>query len=135
MIVDTSALLAFLHAGEARHQAVVDLIGQAAEPLVVSPCVLAELDYLVASRVGVGAEVDVLRAMSGPAWEIARVTSEHLGRAADMVEKHADSRIGLTDALNVVLADAYRTRRVATLDRRHFGILRLADGSAIEIVP
>ena len=47
----------------------------------------------------------------------------------------ADARIGLTDAVNVVLAGVYHTTRIATLDRRHYPVLRLLDGNPVEIVP
>lgn len=61
MIVDTSALLAFFDSDEPDHGAVSDVLMGATEPLAVSPYVVAELDYLVASRLGVTAELAVLR--------------------------------------------------------------------------
>ena len=59
VIVDTSALLAFFDASEPDHEAVSEVLG-AADALVVSPCVVAELDYLVATRHGVDDELAVL---------------------------------------------------------------------------
>ena len=56
MIVDTSALLAFFDTDEPDHAAVSGVLARASEPLVVSPYVVAELDYLVASRLGGPAE-------------------------------------------------------------------------------
>ena len=35
-----------------------------------------------------------------------------------------DQHIDVADASNVVLADQYRTRTIATLDRRHFDVVR-----------
>ena len=135
MIVDTSVLLALFHPKEPLHRLVSEFLAQVSEPLVVSPYVLAELDYLVMTRCGVANEVAALRALLGQAWEIAPLTSVQLGQAVDLVETYADERIGLTDAVNVVLAGAYRTRRIATLDWRHFAVLRLPDGSPVEILP
>lgn len=135
MIVDTSVLLALFHPRERWHHEVSRFFQMVEEPLIVSHFVVAELDYLVLERTGVGNELRVIRTLLGPAWEIAKVTDAQLGVAADLVEKYADERIGLTDALNIVLAHAHRTRRIATLDRRHFSVLRLLDGSPVEIVP
>ena len=56
MIVDTSALLAYFDASEPAHKAVSAAIESSDELLVVSPYVLAELDYLVLSRHGIQAE-------------------------------------------------------------------------------
>jgi len=135
MIVDTSALLALFHPKEPLHGPVSEFFAHASEPLVVSPYVIAELDYLILTRCGVANEVAAMRALLGPAWEIAPVTGAQLAQAVDLAETYADERIGLTDAVNVVLASAHRTRRIATLDRRHFTVLRLPDGSPVEILP
>lgn len=50
MIIDTSALLAYFDAAEPDHAAVSECIDSSADALVVSPYVVAELDYLVATR-------------------------------------------------------------------------------------
>ncbi len=135
MIVDTSALLAYYNSREPSHEAVAAVIDSADEALVVSPYVLAELDYFLVTRSGVRAELVVLRALLGPAWEIAKVADAQLASAADLIERYTDERISLTDAVNIVLADAYRTSRIATLDHRHFGVLRLAGGGGVTILP
>ncbi|MCL2489564.1 MAG: PIN domain-containing protein [Propionibacteriaceae bacterium] len=135
MIIDTSVLLAFFHPKESSHKAVSDLLGQADEPLIVSPYVIAELDYLVLTRLGVNNELKVIRALLEPAWEIAKITDAQFSLAAELIERYADERIGLTDAINVILADTHHTNKIATLDRRHFSVLRLPNGSPVEIVP
>lgn len=135
MIVDTSALSAYFDAAEEDHRAVADVIDHAQEPLIVSPYVVAELDYLVSTRVGVDAELDVLRELSGGAWELADFGRSALAKAAAIVEKYRDQRIGVADASNVVLAHGYRTRTIATLDRRHFTALRPIDGGHFVIKP
>lgn len=135
MIVDTSALLAFFDRGEPAHARVAAVIEQATEPLVVSPYVLAELDYLVLTRHGNTAELAVMRELSAGAWELADMPVTRVAAALEVVERFADQPIGLTDAANIVLAEAYRTRQIATLDHRHFTVLRFSDASAPEILP
>ncbi|MDR0285336.1 MAG: PIN domain-containing protein [Propionibacteriaceae bacterium] len=135
MIVDTNVLLAFFHPKEQYHEVVSEFLSHVSEPLVVSPYVIAELDYLVLTRCGVRDEIAALRALLGPAWEIAKVTDAQLVAATDLVEKYADLRLGLTDAVNITVADAYRTRRIATLDHRHYRAVTFPDGTAVEIVP
>ncbi len=135
MIVDTSALLAYFDSGETEHGAVVAAIEAGGEPLVVSPFVVAELDYLVLTRHGSDAQRAVLAELAGGAWELAEIDRHRLARAARIVEAYCDVPIGVTDAANIVLAQAYKTREIATLDRRHFTILRFDDGSAPRILP
>ena len=135
MIVDTSALLAFFDRSEPDHAAVAEVLTSSSESLVVSPYVVAEVDYLVASRLGVDAELAVLRELAGGAWDLAAFGIEDLVAAADVVDRYADQRIGIADASNVVLASRHRTRTIATLDRRHFGVLRPASGGRFTILP
>jgi uncharacterized protein len=135
VIVDTSALLAFFDTDEPDHETVSAVLGEASEPLVVSPYVVAELDYLVVSRLGVSAELAVLRELTGGAWDLPAVDVEGLAHARAVIERYSDQSIGVADASNVILAERYRTRTIVTLDHRHFGILRPLDGGRFRILP
>lgn len=135
MIVDTSALLAFFDSDEPDHAAVSSVIGGASEPLVVSPYVVAELDYLVGSRLGGLAELAVQSELASGAWDLPAFGSEDLAAARTVVERYADQAIGVADASNVVLAARYRTRTIATLDRRHFEVVRPMGGGRFTILP
>jgi predicted nucleic acid-binding protein len=135
LIVDTSGLLAFFNNKESAHEAVCDVVEASEEPLVVSPFVVAEVDYLVATRHGVDAELAVLRQLSSGAFEHADITDDDLAKATRVIERYRDQEIGVTDASLVVLAARYSTRKILTLDRRHFTILRPARGHSFELLP
>ncbi len=134
VIVDTSALLAFFDASEPDHTAVSEVLA-AADVLVVSPYVVAELDYLVATRHGVDDELAVLDELAGGAWDLAAFAEDGLRRARGVIASYRDQQIGVADASIVVLAERYRTRKIASLDRRHFGVLRSLDGGYFEVLP
>ncbi|MQA16753.1 MAG: PIN domain-containing protein [Pseudonocardiaceae bacterium] len=135
MIADTSGLLASFNVREPQHERVRRCLDATAEALVVSPYVLAELDDLIGTRVGVAAELAALRELTRAAYELAAIGAEDLAAAADIVERYHESTIGLTDASLVVLADRYHTHRVLTLDHRHFRALRALDGRPFELLP
>lgn len=135
MIVDTSALLAFFDRDEPDHEAVSNVLTATSEPLVVSPYVVAELDYLVASRLGVRTELAVLRELAGGAWDLPAVGAAELNQISTIIKRYEDQAIGVADASNVVLAAEYRTRTIATLDRRHFEVLRPLNGGRFAIAP
>ena len=135
MIVDTSALLAYFDASERHHEAVAEVIENSDEPLVVSPYVVAELDYLVATRVGVEAELAVIRELSSGAWDLAAIGTAELEQAGSIVAKYRDQDIGVADASNVVLAHRHQTRTIVTLDHRHFAVLRPINGGRFTVVP
>lgn len=135
IIADTSGLLALFNRAEAAHEAVVSVVTEAPGPLVVSPYVLAELDYLVATRIGVSAELEVLTELGSGAYDLAAFDGDDLRVATAVVDRYRDQAIGLADASLVVLADRYETRQVLTLDRRHFDVLRPYRGRRFEVLP
>ena len=52
-----------------------------------------------------------------------------------MVGRYRDQDVGATDASLVVLAARDGTRKVLTLDHRHFTVLRGARGHGFELLP
>lgn len=135
MIVDTSVLLAYLDDLERQHARCRVAIESADESLVLSPYVLAELDYLILSRYGVDAERTALTEIAGGAWELAAFDDDDLTTAITIIERYRDQEIGLADASLVVLAARYHTRTIATLDHRHFDALRPLTGGRFKVVP
>lgn len=134
-IADTSGLLALFNRTEPEHDAVRRVVGKLEEPLVVSPYVVAELDYLIATRVGVEAELAVLRELADGGYILAQLEAADLERAAAVIARFSDQAVGLADASIVVLADRYRTREVLTLDHRHFEVLRPLSGGRFKLIP
>ena len=134
-IADTSGLLALFNAAEPEHEAVRRLVADLDDPVVVSPYVVAELDYLVATRVGVDAELAVLAELAGGAYELAQLDAADVARASLVIERYRDQAVGLADASIVVLADRHRTREILTLDHRHFDVLRPLSGGRFKLMP
>lgn len=135
IIADTSGLLALFNRKEPDHQAVAAAVRDQAEPMVVSPFVLAELDYLAGSRLGVAAECAILAELAGGAYHLAPFAEADLISAGKIIERYRDQQIGLTDASLVVLADRHRTKAILTLDLRHFEVLRPLSGGRFRILP
>ena len=52
IVLDTSGLLAALDAGQRQHELARQVLEDDSGPLLLSPFVLAELDYLLLGRVG-----------------------------------------------------------------------------------
>jgi predicted nucleic acid-binding protein len=135
LICDTSGLIAYFDASDAHHAQVSATIEADPGPFVVSPYVLAELDYLLATRRGVQAELAALSELSGGAWELPGYDGPDIRRALDVVDRYQDQNVGLADASLVILAARYRTNRLLTLDHRHFRVMRTVAGKPFSLLP
>lgn len=134
IIADTSGLLALFNRREPAHDRVASAVAEASGPVIVSPFVVAELDYLIATRLGVEPELTVLRELGAGAYEIAPFGPADLVACADVIARYRDQEIGVTDASLVVLALRHQTRTILTLDRRHFEVLRPLDGGHFNLL-
>lgn len=135
IVADTSGLLALFNAREPRHDDVRKAVERDPDPMVVSPYVVAEIHYLVATRLGVDAELKVLNELAGGAYHLAGMEETDLQAAAAVVEQYRDQDIGVTDASLVVLAARHRTKSILTLDHRHFSVLRPLGGGRFRLLP
>ena len=135
ILLDTSGLVAFFVRDEPEHARVVEAGARERPPYLVSPFVLAELDYLIASRVGVDLELAVLRELASGAYDLVGLGEEDVAAAVDVVERYRELGIGLADASIVVVAGRRGADRILTLDERHFRALRAVDGGPFTILP
>jgi uncharacterized protein len=135
ILVDTSGLLAALVDSQPRHPEARAALEQEERPFVLSPFVLAELDYFVSKYRGARAAATLLGEVARNAYLLAEFTNTDVAKAADVVAAHSDLGIGLADASIVVLAGRHGTDRVLTLDERHFRALRTPSGAPFTILP
>jgi len=135
IVLDTGGLYAALDANEALHGRAVAALVAATPPRAVSPFVLAELDYLIASRVGHQAQMALIDEIARGAYQLELFSSEDVGHAKRIMERYADLRIGLADASVVVLANRHRTLELLCTDERHFRVLRGTGGKPFRLLP
>jgi uncharacterized protein len=134
ILLDTSGLLAALDAAQPHHTEAAGSLLAAKPPLLLSPFALAELDYLLARRVGEAARLSLLAEVGRGAYQLQSFSAQGVQEARAIIEQHADLGISLADASIVVLAAAHGTRDVLTLDERHFRVLTV-DGEPFRLLP
>ncbi|HEY3571261.1 MAG TPA: VapC toxin family PIN domain ribonuclease [Thermoanaerobaculia bacterium] len=135
ILIDTSGLLTWIDASQNLHREVSAAMKSVAGPYILSPFILAELDYLIATRVGTAAELALLDEVARGAYRLEPFAPSDVQRARLVLEKFRDLDVGLADASIVVLAERYRVRDVLTLDTRHFRSLRTLDGQPFRLIP
>jgi hypothetical protein len=134
LIVDTGVLLAAADKADPDHLACAEIVATTDE-LCTTHLVIAEAAYLIARQLGPEAEAAFFRSVAQGDLTIENLTSTDLERVADLVETYVDLPLGGTDASVMTIAERLNQTRVATLDRRHFTIVRPAHCPAFELIP
>jgi predicted nucleic acid-binding protein len=135
IVLDTGGLYAALDANETLHGRSVASLATATPPRLLSPFVLAELDYLIATRVGHTGQLALLDDVTRGAYQLESFSAEDVGEARRIMERFEDLRIGLADASVVVLAKRHRTLDLLCTDERHFRALRGIGGKPFRLLP
>jgi predicted nucleic acid-binding protein len=135
IVLDTSGLLAALDADQRHHERAREVLAADPGPFLLSPFVLAELDYLLLERVGVHAERALLDEVAGGVYDLVTFGAAEVAAAADVLGGYGGLRLGLADASVMVIAGAARTTRLLTLDDRHFRAVRPLWGKAFTLLP
>jgi predicted nucleic acid-binding protein len=123
ILLDASGLLAAFDAAEPDHGPARAALVDSEPPPLLSPFVLAELDHLVAARLGRGRPSELLDEVSLGAYQLAQFVAGDVADAKTIIDRYQDLGLSLADASIVVLAHRHDAQDVLTLDERHFRVL------------
>lgn len=135
ILVDTSAVLQLASSTAAEHAKAHRVVAELDGPFLLSPFVLAEIDYMLGSRHGQGAQLAFLAEVAEGAYELAEFARADVARAAALAQRYADLEIGLADASIVVLAERHGSVDLLSFDRRHFRAMRGPGGRPFRLLP
>lgn len=135
LVLDTGPVLAALDADDADHRACARLLADADEPLVVPAGILVEVEYWCRRRLGATAWRTFADDLADGAYRLVSLDPEGVRRAAQLTEEYADLDLGYVDASVVVTCELLREPKVATLDHRHFTVVRPIHVTALQLLP
>jgi predicted nucleic acid-binding protein len=138
IVCDTAPLVAAALYRDPDHHRCVELFTglRLANRQVVLPApIVAEVGYLLGTRADAHVEANFLRALSGGDFVPVELTAADYSRMAELVEQYADLPLGTSDASVIVLAERLDVDEVATLDHRHFTVVRPRHVKALTLLP
>jgi uncharacterized protein len=135
LILDTGPLYASLDRSDADHVACRAMIEAADEALVIPSPVLVEVDYWISQRLHSGVLVALLDDIASGAYVVSDLVAADYDRVRELCDQYADADIGFVDAAVLATVERLNEPRLATLDRRHFGLLRPRHRDSLELLP
>jgi uncharacterized protein len=133
ILVDTGPIVAILSASDQHHGPCVGQLRGITGPLLTCWPVITEAAWLL--RAYPAALRMLLSSFHGQPFELLPLDEADLSGIAVILAKYRGLRIQLADACLVHLANREGIETMFTLDRRDFGVLRLAHGKKFHVVP
>lgn len=96
---------------------------------------ITEVVQLTSSRLGAPTEARFLNDLYRGHLSVMTVESSEWPRIAELIWKYRDLPLGTVDASVVALAERLKVRQIATLDRKHFSVVKPAHVEAFELLP
>jgi len=125
---------AYVDADDVYHVACLELLETHPGPLVLPTLVVTEVAYLLASRLGWQAEVRFLGDLAGGDFALEPLHASDAVRIAELVARYRDLPLGTVDASIVAAAERLDIGKIATVDRRHFSVVRPVHAPAFELL-
>jgi predicted nucleic acid-binding protein len=135
ILADTNAVLQLVSSTARHHGEVQRIVDEVSGPFLLSPFVLAELDYMLGKQHGQAAQLALLGEVAEGAYELAEFGRADVERAVTVMRRYEDLQVGLADASIVVLAERHGSSDVLTFDRRHFRAMRGPGGRPFRLLP
>ncbi len=138
ILVDTGVIFAAATRNDDHYHACAELLTSvrlAGRRLLLAPTVVAEVGYLLMTRVSPRVEEDFLRGVADGDFELVDLTSVDYARMAELVGDYGDLPLGTTDASIIALAERLGVTEIATTDRRHFTVVRPRHLGAFTLLP
>lgn len=135
LLLDTCPIVAAANTADPDHVACAQLLAAHAGPFVLTGLVISEASYLLGKYLGPSAEAALLRALATDRFRIEPLTPVDLRRMAELVEHYSELRLGGTDASLIAIAERLELAEIATIDQRHFSVVRPNHIDAFRLIP
>jgi uncharacterized protein len=139
IVIDTGPIVAAANRKDDNHEKCVELLEVFPGPLLLPEPLITEISYMLGTKAGADvaarAEAGFLRDIADGLYELVPVTKDGLRRVAALVEKYKDLPLGTADACVVEVAERFGAQHIATLDHKHFRVVRPAHIKAFTLLP
>jgi hypothetical protein len=135
LVLDTGPLYATLDRSDAQYHRCLELLQDTGEPLVIPAPVLVEVDWLVHTRLHAGVFLALLDDILAGAYHVEELQPEDYRRIRELSDRYADADVGFVDAAVLAVVERLNEPKLATLDHRHFRILRPRHIDVLTLVP
>ena len=135
LICDTGPIIAALNHRDPDHERCANLLERFAHELAAPAPVVTETALFLLNSYEPSAHLRFLDSVASGELDVLDLEPSDHRRVAQLCRTYRDLPLDQVDASVVALAERFRQSRIASIDHRDFGIVRLLDGGTLELLP
>lgn len=135
LICDTGPLYAAMDRADQDHVACARLLETTSEQVLVPAPVVVELDWLAGERLGPDAFLSFLADAQEGRLEVIDLQIQDYGRVRELLDRYRNLALGFVDAAVLTVVERLGETKLATLDHRHFTVVRPRHAPALRLMP
>lgn len=135
LILDTGPLFAAMDRSDADHERCAALVEGANEPIVIPAPVIVEVDWLSGRRLQVEAFLSLLEDIHDKRLAVEELRIADYERSRELVDRYRDLSLGFVDAAVLSIVERLGEAKLATLDHRHFTVVRPRHVPTLRLLP
>jgi uncharacterized protein len=135
LICDTGPLYAAMDRADRDHDACARLLETIDEEVIVPSPVLVEVDWLAGQRLQPEAFLSFLADIDAGRLRVLDVELDDYRRVGELLDRYRDLALGFVDAAVLAMVERLNEAKLATLDHRHFTIVRPRHVPALRLMP
>lgn len=132
-VLDTGPLLAAFNANDKHHDRCVEFFTRLRGRKLLPSTVLAEVSWSLERWPRV--EAAFIDQVVKGTFELVQLINDDLRRVSELILQYADFPLGAVDASVIAVAERFQTDRVATIDHRHFTVVKPNHVSGLTLLP
>ena len=135
LVIDSGPLFSAYDLNDYHHAKCRKLLEETDEELLIPTPVVTEFDWLCYSRKVAQGPIILLEDILAGAYTVVSLITEDHVRCLEILRQYADAQVGYVDAAVLAVTERLKEPKLATLDRRHFHMLRPKHVEALQLLP
>jgi uncharacterized protein len=133
VLADTSGILVLLDSDHKRYEEFASIWDK--EEIIVPQAIFAEVDYMGTKYVGDHVVRKFFEDVLAGKYTYMTGDQTDLSRAVEIMNQYPDVPLGIVDSSVMALAERHQIRRILTLDRKHFSLVKPKGFEFFELLP
>lgn len=134
LVADTSVVFAALDRRDPDHRVCASLLASGVAVTIPAP-VIVEIDWLGRARRESRAADELLASVADGSVSVVNLDLTDYARIQELLSKYADLPLEFVDASVITVAERMNEDTIATLDRRHFAVVRPSHVESFTLIP